>query len=371
MDETPIYKCMLFKFELPLTKKIAFHKFIRTSDSASADALTKASLARDDMLLHLQKQEASQALITAIENYIPHLFGLIVSVDGQPHIRLNDPLSFSWTSSMTNHRKSYFTDYTFRYETVMVLMTYGYALCNRAWSINNALTEQTFEESSKQAAHFLRLAAGVFDYVSTVELPRWLNMPSDRPLEAISPITLALSLMCIAGAEEITVKKAVINKNTSKQTVAKLSADVWHKYETALLQLNAMPGDSKKNVNPTWKAFLKGCMALQKANTLKLAGANAEEAKKIGVAVGYLDVAVKQLKDVTVPNASSTLGQWKEIIDKQRADIEHFHRLYTKENNIIAFEKIVDESQLEMPEPRSLMTAQLYNAPFPAFTQIK
>ena len=53
--------------------------------------------------------------------------------------------------------------------------------------------------------------------------------------------------MCIAGAEEIAVKKAVI-KNTSKQTTAKLSADVWHKYENALFQLNAMPGDSKKNV---------------------------------------------------------------------------------------------------------------------------
>ncbi len=47
--ETPIFKVMIFKFEVPLTKKIAFHKFIRTSDTASTDALTKASIARDDI----------------------------------------------------------------------------------------------------------------------------------------------------------------------------------------------------------------------------------------------------------------------------------------------------------------------------------
>ena len=47
--ETPIFKCMLFKFEMPNTKKIAFHKFIRTQDMTSIDALTKASIARDDI----------------------------------------------------------------------------------------------------------------------------------------------------------------------------------------------------------------------------------------------------------------------------------------------------------------------------------
>eukprot|EP00026_Physarum_polycephalum_P008779 Phypoly_transcript_08880.p1 GENE.Phypoly_transcript_08880~~Phypoly_transcript_08880.p1 ORF type:complete len:254 (+),score=37.20 Phypoly_transcript_08880:617-1378(+) len=253
----------------------------------------------------------------------------------------------------------------------MTLMTYGYALCNRAWSINSTTTDSTFEENSKQTAHFLRLAAGVFDYVHTVELPRWLNMPADRPLEAIAPITAALSLMCLAGAEELAVKKAVIKNNMSKQTTSKLSADVWKKYENAIFQLNAMPGDSKKNVNPTWRQFLSGCESLQKANTLKFAGQIAEEAKKIGIACSYLELAVRCLKEVVAPNAGSTLGPWKDTIDQQKADVEHFHRLFTKENNLIAFEKLVDEHQLDIPEPKSLMTSQQYNAPFPAFTEIK
>lgn len=118
-------------------------------------------------------------------------------------------------------------------------------------------------------------------------------MPADRPLEAMAPITAALSLyvnsrdafdvyissrMCLAAAEELAVKKAVIKK-TSMQTTSKLSADVWRKYENALYQLNAMPGDSKKNVNPSWKGYLTACASLQQANTLKFAGAVASEAK--------------------------------------------------------------------------------------------
>jgi len=146
---------------------------------------------------------------------------------------------------------------------------------------------------------------------------------------------------------------------------------VWRKYENALYQLNAMPGDSKKLINPSWKAFLTACASLQHANTLKFAGAIASEGRKIGVAVSYLVSAVKQMKDVTASNSGSTLGQWKAMIDEQRADIEHFNRLYTKENDMIAFEKLVDESQLEVPEPRALMTSQQYNPPFPSFTQIK
>jgi len=369
-DEYPaIFKCMLFRFDIPLTKKISFHKYIRTQDVSSLDALSKASAARDDMVEHLKKQEATQGLINAIENYIPHLFGLIVSVDGQPHIRLNDPLSFSWTSSLTN-KKSYFTDYTFRYETVMTLMAYGYALCNRAWSICNGMKDTTFDEESKQAAHLLRLAAGVFDYVHNVELPRWINLPADRPFEAISPITAALSLMCVAGAQDIAVKKAVLKK-TSMQTTSKLSCDVWRKYESALQQLNTLSGDLKKHVNPVWKEFLAGCTVLQQANTLKFAGTVASESKKVGLAVGYLNLAVKKLKEIVCPYPGSTLGLWKPMIDEQKADIEHFQRLFTKENDLIAFEKVADENLLEMPEAKSLMGAQQYNPPFPAFTQIK
>ncbi len=50
-QEAPIYKCMLFTFEIPQTKKIAFHKLVRTQDATSVDCLTKATQSRDGILI--------------------------------------------------------------------------------------------------------------------------------------------------------------------------------------------------------------------------------------------------------------------------------------------------------------------------------
>jgi len=366
MDSVLIVKCMIFKFDIPLTKGVPYHKIIRTTDPVAAGHLSKASIARDAMVSLLAKQEPSQALVTAIENYFPYLFGLVVAVEGQAHIRLNDPLAFPWTSALSNNKKSYFTDYTYRYEVVMTLMAYGYTLCNRAWAINETSTDTNFEENSKQAAHFLKSAAGVFDYVHSVELPRWINLPADRPLETMGPVTAALSLMCIASAQELAVKKAVL-KGTSKAVITKLSADVWHKYENAIAQLHTLP-EVHNNIGSMWKNFLNACMNLQKANTYKVAGQVAMEAGKCGTAVANLQVAMKAVKDVS---GGGTLGLWKGMITEQKADIEHFSCLYSKENDLIAFDKVPEEMMLDIPEPKSLMAAVVYNPPMPIFQEIK
>eukprot|EP01111_Echinosteliopsis_oligospora_P013345 TRINITY_DN4768_c0_g1_i1.p1 TRINITY_DN4768_c0_g1~~TRINITY_DN4768_c0_g1_i1.p1 ORF type:complete len:383 (+),score=88.56 TRINITY_DN4768_c0_g1_i1:105-1151(+) len=322
MDPTPpILKCMLFKFDLPQTKKVAFHKLIKTVDTRSNDCLLKASMARDDMCTLLERQESGPSLIQAIEAYLPHLFGLVVAVEGQAHIRLNSPLSFSWTSPLTSHRKSFFTDYTYRYEVIMTLMTYGYVMCNRAHDLMEGVTSGNFDDISKQIAHFLRLASGVFEYITIVELPRWLNLPADRPLETMSPITQALSLMAIAGAEEVAVKKAVIN-GTSRGVTAKLCADVWKKYETTNYQFNSIAPDAKKHLNKSWKEFLTASSSLQKANTYKFAANAAYEDKKCGVAVGFLNVALKELR--LIPNVAG----FRAHMEEQRADIEHFFRIH-------------------------------------------
>jgi len=318
------------------------------------------------MVSHLNKQEPPQLLLQALDNYLPYLFGLVVALEGQPHIRLNDPLCFSWTSSLTNSKKPYFTDYTYRYEVVMTLMVYAYVMCNRAWFINETLAEGNFEENSRQAAHYLKSAAGVFDYVHDVELPRWINMPADRPLETIAGITTALSLMCVAAAQELVVKKAVL-KGTSKSVIVKLSADVWHKYENALAQIQALPDGYCGNVNSTLKSFLVASTNLQKANTYKFAGQAAMEEAKCGIAVANLNVAVKALKDVS---GSGALGLWKGVMMEQKADVEHYSRLYNKENDLVAFDKVPEEVLLDKPEPKSLMSAIVYTPPAPVFHEI-
>jgi len=199
-----------------------------------------------------------------------------------------------------------------------------------------------------------------------VELPRWINLPADRPLETMGPVTSALSLMCVAGAQDLAVKKAVL-KGTSKGIIVKLSADVWRKYESAVALLQTLPDNAyNSTINTTLKNFLNSSMNLQKANTFKFAGQTAMEGGKCGLAVASLSVSTKALKSI-----SGALPLWKGMIAEQTADVEHYARVYLKENDLIAFDKVPDEASLAVPEPKSLMAAQAYAPPTPIAREIK
>eukprot|EP01112_Ceratiomyxa_fruticulosa_P008837 TRINITY_DN2290_c0_g2_i1.p1 TRINITY_DN2290_c0_g2~~TRINITY_DN2290_c0_g2_i1.p1 ORF type:complete len:370 (-),score=75.17 TRINITY_DN2290_c0_g2_i1:94-1203(-) len=367
--ETQFLKGLLYKFALPTTKSIAFHKVIRTVDQKSQDDLIKTSNARDEMLSQLEKGEiGSPATVQAIERYIPFLYGLVIAVEGQPHVRLNDPLCFNWTSGIGNNKK-FTPEYTYRFEVAMTLITYGISLANRAWTINENTTPLSFDEDSKQAAHFLRLASGVFDYVNMVELPRWINLPASRPAETLPHAVTALSHLCIASAQDITVKKAVEQKTVkSKAMITKLAAEVWRRNELTFMEFKNMGDDFKKCICSPLQKYLVLATLMGKANAYRFAGITQQEAGSLGKAVSYLNVAVQALNEI--PLQSGDLATWKTIATEMKADIEHIHRAFTKENDMIVFDRVPDESSLEIPEPKCLMTPIPYNPPYPAFSDI-
>jgi len=371
MEETPILKAPVFKFVLPVTKPVNYHKIVRTSDPKSMDDLTKTSAAREEMATHMEKGEiGSLAVLQAIERYIPYLFGLVIAVEGQAHIRLNDPLCFTWSSGVSSSKKST-PEYTYRFEVVMTLITYGYALVNRAWALVDTFTDGTYDDNSKQAAHFLRLAAGVFDYVHIVELPRWVNLPAVRPPETFPHLTTALSHMCIAIAQDLTVKKAVAKQGTSKAVVAKLSGEVWRRYESAFSEMKLSADDWKKIYAAPLVKFLEAGMNLGRANAYRCTALAHHEAKKVGLAASYLAVAMKSVSEINMPtSASSDLAPWRPLLEEQKLEIERKYWSITKENDMIVFDKLTEEKLLDVPESKPLMTPIPYNPPYPAFAEI-
>lgn len=75
---------------------------------------------------------------------------------------------------------------------------------NRAFETISSASESDFEEPSKKAATLLRTAAGtkcpncsnclgIFEYVNTRELPRWSDIPKERPMEITSQVLVALT----------------------------------------------------------------------------------------------------------------------------------------------------------------------------------
>jgi len=314
----------------------------------------------------------TNAILTAAEKYLPFLYGLVVSVEENKNLRLNSPLNFTWSSAFgkDNSKPHYITCYTYRFEAVMVTLTFAIANINKAFEVVNSggNTAESFEEPSKRAALLLRTAAGVFDYIATRELPRWIDAPKDRPFEVNIGVCKALSEYCCATAQTVTLKKALFGESTSKQVMAKLAVDVWKKYDSVHDNLKLFP--EYKEVNPIFKNFLSLAQSLSKATAYKYMGESAHKDEKFGHAVSYLNVAANCLKTVWVPSPNTPLAKFRDEIERAKEYIEHIKRSIANENNHIYFQKEVEEAALELFEAKCLMTALGWMPPKPAFENL-
>jgi len=215
----------------------------------------------------------------------------------------------------------------------------------------------------------LRTAAGIFDYVATRELPRWVDLPTERPTEVNIAICQALKEYCCALAQMITLKKALISGGTSKSVMAKLAIDIWRKADSICGVFKSH--SDFKEMNPVFKSFLSLFQGLAKATAFKYMGESAYEEGKYGLAVSYLNVASDNLKTVWIPTPGSEMSKYSSEIQSAKEDIEHIKRTFTNENNHIYFQKPVDENGLEILEGKSLMIPQDWQPPKPVYQTIQ
>jgi len=354
-------------FPFPQTKKIALQTIFRTDDPISKENLAKTSTVRDELYTALISNN-STAIMTASERYLPLLFGFVVAVEDNKKLRLNSPLNFSWGSAIYSKTKQ-FVCYTYKYEAIMGCLVYAYANMNRAFETLSSASEADFEEPSKKAATYLRTAAGIFDYVNTRELPRWTDIPKERPMEITSQILQALTEYCCAAAQMITIKKALLGNQTSRITMAKLAVDVWKKMESANSAFKSHA--DVKEMNPALRTFLNICQSLSKAVAFKYLGEDAYRDEKFGVAVSYLGAASSSLQGLEVPQVGSALAKYKNEVEESRDDIEHLKRTYNNENNHIYFQKQIETIALEIPEAKNLMTPIAWMPPQPSYTSLE
>jgi len=60
---------------------------------------------------------------------------------------------------------------------------YAWTHISRAFDTLAQTSDDSFDEGGKKAALMLRTAAGILEYVETRELPRWTDLPKERPTE--------------------------------------------------------------------------------------------------------------------------------------------------------------------------------------------
>lgn len=88
---------------------------------------------------------------------------------------------------------------------------------------------QDIKKNSASIAKLLCFAAGIFDYIRTVELSRWTKKPTDSIPEKYTEYYTILSALSIAEAEQIAIKKAFLS-GMSYSALSRLCLDVHSKY---------------------------------------------------------------------------------------------------------------------------------------------
>lgn len=196
----------------------------------------------------------------------------------------------------------------------MILIAYAVAHINRSYEVISISSSDSFEESSKKSASNIRIAAGIFDYIQTKEIPRWSELPSDRPIEINTSICQSLSDYCVSQAQSLTIKKGLLG-STSKSTLSKLAMDIWNKSITIDKTFKSLPKDNLKDLVSSWKNYLQFNEGLSKCYVYKYMGENAYSESKFGAAVSYLNAASDSLKQVTTSSILSSLANYKKDID--------------------------------------------------------
>jgi hypothetical protein len=363
--------CLFFPFILPRTQRIDFKLCIRAEPRSEAKRhLIEFTSRRDEMCEALYATNMS-ALINTLNAHLEGMYGLASSLQSQPYLHLNEPISICWTSALrktahkTGSRKMHMC-FDFRFEVIMILTTLGLAYYNRAAEIMRGAESNSFDENVKRAAAYLRKAAGIFDHLATVEIPKWQNPPPERAIETSPEVAKALSNLCIATAQLLAIKKGLQGGGTSAGLLAKLTLEAGRVLGQASLQLRSRSGGTGK-ISPPFLDFVDTQLALTKAAAANFLALTHDEQEKHGLAVSYGKLAVKNLqtiKEFREPHLLAGLaGEIRASSDK----IRQFCRRYQLHNNHIHYQKEVDEKLLNFPEGKSLVKPEPFVPPTPSF----
>nr|CAG4717640.1 unnamed protein product [Naegleria fowleri] len=197
-------------YSLPHTKKVNLEKLQPSYVSGTSkeaynmtkENLKEATRARDHVIMAMSKAKPYQVVVAAIEKYLPYLTGILHATENeqlksQKELKDKDAVLFEWTSGILGEEnksfmksKKYFTSRLITFEVIMIVYTYGFALCNLASEkikqTTNLLDNNSIIEIYQDAALFLRKAWGVFNYLATNGLVNYVSGQDSSHLQQIS-----------------------------------------------------------------------------------------------------------------------------------------------------------------------------------------
>lgn len=345
----------IFKIPTPKTQVAKFEEIFKQADQNTKEIFKRISSVRDELKRANDIETSYYASIQAAENYLPHLFGLMLSSETLPP-EFSKWLQLLWTTPLTiRYSLSPFVYSSLHWEIVMVLFTYAISLRNLASDTMAAVTDLSeFDEKSKTATNLLTKAAGILTHIHERELAQWKIKPDTYLAEAKDEIYLVLSTICLCETQELTIKKGIM-KGTSTALLSKLCMDVSQKYEYCASMLK----EKSSEILPPLINYIEFNIALWKAEAYRLVGSENSSQGHYGSAVAYLQLAVDSFIDRKDPTLELFLVQY----NTEKKQIQFLLEKYRKENDDIYYEKVPKGNELPPIEAKSLPTKATPYAP--------
>ncbi|EFC50860.1 hypothetical protein NAEGRDRAFT_77832 [Naegleria gruberi] len=411
-------------FTAPQTKKVNLEKLQIISSGASKESinmtkenLKEATKARDHMIIALSKSKPFQVLVAAIEKYLPYLTGILHATENeqlksQKDAKDRDGIVFEWTSALLGEEtktfsksRKYFSSKLISFEVLMVVYTYGYALCNLASEkikmTANLADNNSIIEVYQDAALCLRRASGVFNYLANIGIPHYITGQDFNTLQEISPVSSSplsnpypttfptissklsfpksafsllpeMDVLCARGLVEYTqgigqviaIHTAIATGKTAA-TIARLSVSVFKIFDQAQQTLIMLDTKLKNNNEKSTISLFEsmGCLLdpelrlicaqyriLYRGITLYYLALDANQNGKSGISVSFIINANRQLEEMDVFDEISKSNPFMNETRRIFAESKKLEARYEKENRLVYREEVPDISNLEIPQ---------------------
>ncbi|KAJ4841362.1 hypothetical protein Tsubulata_016493 [Turnera subulata] len=345
------------------TKKIVFEDAFPARDSATLEHLKELSSKRSVIEESInQKSFITEAIAREmsggstsrieqerlrLEQYIPLLENFIsradfLSVTGHI-VPWTSKLKMRWSSAISSSSffdlrgPKFFQINNLRFELAMTLFLYGAILWERALEILSA--------DLKQSAFIFRQAAGVFHHLAQDVLPSLHPaISAEMPQEVTTSASAAMSLISLAQAQAVYVRRAEGMGNTSCGVLAKLHYGVAELLSEATDALISGAG-AGKSVSSHFLEFISSAKALHELRSQKFVAESLKEESQLGFAIGVLRCALSNTKK-KIPGEES----WKAVFRKEIDNATEALRKLEHENDFVWHDKLPLQHDLPLPQ---------------------
>ncbi|CAK9207580.1 unnamed protein product [Sphagnum jensenii] len=367
---------MLLQFKDPLklkTKRVVYEETYYARDSGTLEQLKELSTKRQAIEESINGSSKITPAIARemaggvtspvlqdlqkLERYLPLLENLVTCVEAKKDnpqiIKWTIDLSIRWTSPMsgfTGNRLTgprYFRLDDLRFELAMVFFLYGGLL--------RELALEVLPTDMVESATLFRRAAGVFQHLAETVLPPLQPvLPPDRCPEATVSMASIMSIVCLAEAQAVTVRRAE-EKATSGGLLAKLHYGVVQFLEEAATLLRAHIGDWN-DVSDKLRRYMSICSVLHESRSQRFIAAEYTKIERFGVAVGVLRYSLSRVQQVR-PTSDDT---WKIAFRQEQDALQNMLRKCDNENDFIWREKIPRKDELPVLEGLKIVASIPY-----------